>query len=84
MMAMEREISTVRLIDLERTVDTLNGRLKDMQWELQQAKGLSLTERLWKNLMGVRQGSEFMSAVCNRRARPNTKVVHHVGTTVRH
>lgn len=73
-----------RLMDLERTVDTMNGRLRDMQWELRQAKGHSLTERLWKNLIGFRQGSEFMSAVCNRQVRPNTKTVDYVGTTTRH
>jgi hypothetical protein len=73
-----------RLMDLERTVDTMNGRLRDMQWELRQAKGHSLTERLWKNLIGFRQGSEFMSAVCNRQVRPNTKMVDYVGTTTRH
>lgn len=84
MIAMEREIAKERLNDLERTVDVLNGRLKDMQWELQQAKGQSLTERFWKNLMGSRQGREFMSAVCNRRVRPNTKVVNHVGSTTGH
>lgn len=84
MMAMEREIAKERLNDLERTVDVLNGRLNDMQWELQQAKGQSLTERFWKNLMGSRQGGEFMSAVCNRQVRPNTKVVNHVGSTTGH
>ena len=73
-----------RLMDLERTVDTMNGRLRDMQWELRQAKGHSLTERLWKNLIGFRQGSEFMSAVCNRQVRPKTKMVDYVGTTTRH
>ena len=73
-----------RLMDLERTVDTMNGRLRDMQWELRQAKEHSLTERLWKNLLGFRQGSEFMSAVCNRQVRPNTKMVDYVGTTTRH
>lgn len=73
-----------RLTDLERTVDTLNGRLQDVQWELRQAKGHSLSQRLWKNLIGFRQGSEFMSAVCNRRVRPNTKMVNYVGTTHRH
>jgi len=73
--------SKERLMDLERTVNALSGRLRDMQWELRQAKTCSLTERLWKNLMSPRQGSELMSAVCNRRARPNMKVVNHVGTT---
>jgi hypothetical protein len=73
-----------RLMDLERTVDTLNGRLQNVQWELQQVKAGSLTERLWKNLVGSWQGSEFMSAVCNRRVRPNTKVVDHAGSARRY
>jgi hypothetical protein len=69
-----------RLIDLERTVDVLNGQLREMQWELQQAKGSSLTERFWNNVMSPRQSRVFMSAVCNRRIRPNTKVVPHAGS----
>jgi hypothetical protein len=81
-MMTERNVATKeQLMDLERTVGALNGRVRDMQWELQQAKAGSLTERFWKNLMSPWQGSEFMSAVCNRRVRPNTKVVDHVGTT---
>ncbi|WP_455379479.1 hypothetical protein [Petrachloros mirabilis] len=81
MMVTEQGISKERLMDLERTVEALNGRLRDMQWELQQVRGQSLTERLWKNFMTSRQGSAFMSTVCNRRIRPNTKVLDHVGTT---
>ena len=81
-MMTERNVATKeQLMDLERTVGALSGRLRDMQWELQQAKTGSLTERFWKNLMSSWQGNEFMSAVCNRRVRPNTKVVDHVGTT---
>lgn len=77
MVAAERNITKNRLMDLERTVDVLNGRLREVQWTLQRAKGHSLTERLWRNLLSTtRQGSEFMSAVCNRRIRPNTKVEH--------
>lgn len=69
-----------RLMDLERTVDALNGRLREMQWELQQAKGSSITERFWNHVIGPRQSRVFMSAVCNRRIRPNTKVVYHGGS----
>jgi hypothetical protein len=76
-----RGITKDRLMDLERTVDALNGRLRDMQWELQQAKTGSLTEWFWKNVMSPSQGNEFMSAVCNRRVRPNSKVVDYAGTT---
>ena len=34
--------------------------------------------RLWRNLVSLKGGQEYMSTVCNRRARPNTKVVFHV------
>jgi hypothetical protein len=81
MMMTGRGITKDRLMDLERTVDALNGRLRDMQWELQQAKAGSLTEWFWKNVMSPSQGNAFMSAVCNRRARPNSKVVDYAGTT---
>lgn len=79
-----RDKAKDRLMDLERTVDALNGQLRDMQWELQQAKGGSMTGRLWNNLIGPWQDRVFMSGVCNRRIRPNTKVVTHVGATTRH
>ncbi len=82
-MTEQNVVTKERLMDLERTVDTLNGQLRKMQWELQQAKAGSLTERFWKNLMSPLQGSEFMLAFCNRRVRLNTKVVDHVGT-IRH
>lgn len=70
----KRHITNDRLTELEQTVDILNDRLREMQWELQQTKSHSLTERLWKNLTRNGQSREFMSAVCNRRIRPNTKV----------
>jgi len=66
-----------RLVDLERTVDSLNGQLREMQWELYRAKAEPLSMRLWRNLMSPKGGREFMSAVCNRRARPNTRMVVH-------
>ncbi len=66
-----------RLTDLERTVAVLDGQLRTIQWEMQQAKVGSLTERVWRSLISPLQGSEFMSAVCNRQARPNTKVATH-------
>jgi hypothetical protein len=79
---MERAMKTKdRLIDLERTVSVLNGRLLDLQWELQRTKTFSLTERLWRNLVSGRQGSRYMSTVCSRRVRPNMKVGNYVGTT---
>lgn len=80
----ERQVTKARLMNLERTVDTLNGRLRDMQWELQRAKSSSLTERLWRNFTSARHGGEFMSACCNRRARPNMRMVDHADTAHRY
>jgi hypothetical protein len=68
-------IGTDRLVDLERTVDSLNGQVRKMQWDLYRAKAEPLPVRLWRNLVSLKGGHEFMSAVCNRRARPNTKMV---------
>lgn len=76
-------VAEERLMDLERTVVQLTGRLRDMQWVLQQTRGGSVTGRQWKNFMRSRQGT-FMSAVCNRRIRPNTKVVSDVDATTKH
>ena len=75
-----RPLGTDRLVDLERTVDSLNGQLREMQWELYRAKEEPLPVRLWRTLVSPKSGQEFMSAVCNRRFRPNTKVVSHVGS----
>ncbi|MEO5957356.1 MAG: hypothetical protein ABIR36_16925 [Nitrospiraceae bacterium] len=75
-----RLLGTDRLIDLERTVDSLNGQLREMQWVLCRAKAEPLSVRLWRTLVNFKGGQEFMSAVCNRRYRPNTKVVSHVGS----
>jgi hypothetical protein len=72
-----RSIGTDRLIDLEHTVDSLNGELRKIQWDLYRAKMEPLPVRLWRNLVSLKGGQEFMSAVCNRRARPNTKMVSH-------
>lgn len=69
-----------RLMDLQRTVDTLQGRVQDMQWELRYAQRRTLSERWWRNLLGTRQANTFMSACCNRRVRPNTKMVDYAVT----
>ncbi len=75
MLTVGNSIGTDRLVDLERTVDSLNGQLRKMQWDLYRAKAEPLPVRLWRNLVSLKGGQEFMSAVCNRRARPNTKMV---------
>ena len=72
-----RSFGTDRLVNLERTVDSLNGQLREMQWELYRAKAEPLPVRLWRNLVSLKGRQESMSAVCNRRARPNTKMVSH-------
>ena len=72
-----RSIGTDRLVDLEHTVDSLNGELRKIQWDLYRAKAEPLPARLWRNLVSLKGRQEFMSAVCNRRARPNTKMVSH-------
>jgi hypothetical protein len=72
-----RSIGTDRLFDLEQTVDSLNGELRKIQWDLYRVKAEPLPARLWRNLVSLKGRQEFMSAVCNRRARPNTKMVSH-------
>ena len=69
-----------RLMDLQRTVDTLQTRVQDMQWQLRHVQRRTLSERWWRNLLGTRPAKTFMSACCNRRVRPNTKTVDDAGT----
>jgi hypothetical protein len=68
--------ATDRLRELERTVKALNGQLRHMQSEFQQVKAASIRERLWDRWIGPWQSRLYMSAVCNRYIRPNTKVTH--------
>lgn len=75
-----RSLMSDRLGDLERTVDSLNGQLREVQWELQQTKAGPVAVRIWRTLVHHKGGGAFMSAVCNRRVRPNTKVVSHAGS----
>jgi hypothetical protein len=82
MIIVGRSIGTDRLIDLEYTVDSLNGKLRKIQWDLYRATAEPLTARLWRNLISRKGGREFMSAVCSRRARPNTKMVSHADARV--
>ena len=77
MLATAKSFGTDRMVDLERTVDSLNGQLRKIQWELNRTKAEPLPVRLWRNLVSLKGGQEFMSAVCSRRARPNTKYMFH-------
>lgn len=72
---------TNRLVDLEQTVNFLNGQLREMQRSLYRVKAEPLPARLWRNLVNLKGGQEFMSAVCNRYVRPNTKKVSYADRT---
>jgi hypothetical protein len=77
MLTVGKSFGTDRLVDLERTVESLNGQLREMQWDLYRVKAEPLPVRLWRNLVSLKGGQEFMSDVCNRSARPNTKMRSH-------
>lgn len=77
MLTSGRTLVTERLVSLERTIDSLNGQLRDVRGELGHAKAEPLPVRLWRNLVGSKSEQEYMSTVCNRNVRPNTKVVSH-------
>jgi hypothetical protein len=69
-------VTNERLMDLERTVASLDNRLLTIQWGLQRTHSGSLRKRLW-SFMRSNPNAEFMSAVCNQRVRSNTKRVTH-------
>jgi hypothetical protein len=77
MLTLGKSFGRERLIDLERTVDSLNGQLRKMQCDLYRAKSEPFPVRLWRNLVSLKGRQEFMSTVCNRCARPNTKTINH-------
>lgn len=77
MMPSEQTLVTKeRLIDLERTVAALDSRLRTIQWGLQRSHTGSLTER-FLSFIKPKPNAEFMSAVCNQRARSNMKLETH-------
>lgn len=79
MIATERTTLTKdHLMDLERMVASLDTRLQSIQWGLQRSTAASLVER-FQSLMRSKQGSRFMSTVCNQHIRSNTKVASHEG-----
>ena len=75
MLTARQSFMTDRLGDLERTLDTLNGQLREVRWELQRTKAAPLAVRLWRSFLFHKDAGVFMSAVCNRRIRPNMKLV---------
>jgi hypothetical protein len=77
MLTVGRSFRPSQFVDLKRTVDVLNGQLREAQGELYRIKAEPLFVWLWRNLMSVKGRQEFMSTVCNRRVRPNTRMVLH-------
>ena len=75
MLTASQSFMTDRLGDLERTLDTLNGQLREVRWELQRTKAAPLPFRLWRSFLSHKDAGVFMSAVCDRRIRPNMKLV---------
>ena len=73
MTTMEQRLAHSRLIDLERVVELLHGQLHALQRELDQSRGWSSAGQLRSNFLSLRRNHQFMSAICNRRIRPNTK-----------
>lgn len=69
-------VTNDRLTDLERTVAALDSRLRTIQRGLQRTHSGSLRKRLW-SFMNSKPRAEFMSTVCNQRARSNRKLVTH-------
>jgi hypothetical protein len=77
MLIVKKSFGIDRLIDLERTVNSLNEQLHEMQGQLYGAKAKRLAVRIWQNVVNFKGRQEFMSGVCNPFARPNTKMVFH-------
>jgi len=67
-MTLARYSTQDEFVNLQRTVDALSEQLREVQWELQHKN-----EPFWKTLGFRKSASEYMSAVCNRRIRPNIK-----------
>jgi hypothetical protein len=83
MLTVGRSSNRDRLVTLERMVDALTGRLREVQWELQQTKTEAIAARAWRGLLHPnRNGAGFMSEMCNRQVRSNTKVTSHAASRI--
>jgi hypothetical protein len=81
MLTLGKLVRPDRFIDPKRTGNFLSGPLRAMQGGLDQAKTEPLPARLWRRLLSRKGDREFMSAVCNRYVRPNTKKVLYADRT---
>ncbi|MFO0705502.1 MAG: hypothetical protein U0412_01505 [Nitrospira sp.] len=79
MVAQGKMLVSDRLFEVERAVKAFDGQLREARLGLAATRTAPLTTRLWRNLIGARFQDIYMSAVCNRNVRPNTKIVSHVG-----
>jgi hypothetical protein len=77
MTTIEQHLANGSLRELERVVEMLSGQLRVLQQELHQATGWSSAWQLRNNWLSLRRNHLFMSAICNRRIRPNTKQPSH-------
>ncbi|MCP9470767.1 MAG: hypothetical protein NNA31_12295 [Nitrospira sp.] len=73
MTTMEQPVTHSRLMDLERLVTLLNGHLRALQRELDQIGARSSAPRPWLIWPHQRRNQLLMSAICNRRIRPNLR-----------
>jgi hypothetical protein len=60
---------------LQQMLDSLVYQLREVQLEIQHKK-----EPFWKNMAPNRLESEFMSAECNKRVRPNVRLLAEPGS----
>lgn len=73
MTTMEQPATHSRLMDLERLVMLLNEHLRTLQRELNQIGARSSAPRPWLIWPHQRRNQLLMSAICNRRIRPNLR-----------
>ncbi len=77
MLATERPpLTNDQLTDLERSVAVLDTRWQRIQWSLEQATAGSIMER-FRSFVRFKPESRFMSTVCNRQVRLNTRLALH-------
>ena len=67
-----------RLIELEKTLAALDDRVRNIQSGLWPTTIREPKRGFW-SLITPRQEEAFMTSVCNRRVRPNTKITTHDG-----
>ncbi|MCP9446757.1 MAG: hypothetical protein NNA22_04195 [Nitrospira sp.] len=80
MTMIEQPATYNRLLDLERLVTLLNGQLQAFKQELDQAGARSSAHQSWLIWHNRPRNQLFMSAICNRRIRPNLRRQEHAAS----